>query len=348
METRHPYASKLMHMHALIYGSGAIGTWVGARLHERGVRVTFLGRGAHISALAERGLTLHEPGGTRHLAGLTVIDNSAGLSAPDLLFLGLKAHQLPPLVDDLRRLTGPHTAIIAPQNGVPWWQFHGQGGPYANRAVQSVDPGGRLLAALPGDQVLGAVINKGINIAAPGVLSFHNAPNSSLVLGAVAPAGAARVVPMLGAMAGPDWPGVNAPDIRAEKWNKLLLNVAINPLTALTGAYSGEAMRHPQGAALGMRLIEETLAVARAIGIDLDVAPAQRIQRARDIGNFKTSMAVDAEQGKPLEIEAIAGAVLELARLTRTATPALEAIYMAAKVLDSVLARKRAARAIGS
>lgn len=328
-------------MRALIYGSGAIGTWVGLRLHARGIDTTFLGRGAHIDALAARGATLREHEGTRHVAGLRAVTSARGLPAPDLLFLGLKAQQLPPLLDDLRALIGPHTAIIAPQNGVPWWQFHARPGPYAGRHVESVDPGGRLLAGLPGDQILGAVINKGVNIAEPGVLTFHNAPNSSLVLGAAAPAGEARVAQMLDAMAGRDWPGIHAPDIRLEKWNKLLLNVAINPLTALAGAYSGEAMRHPQGAALGVRLIEETVRVARAIGITLEVDPVQRIQRARDIGNFRTSMLVDAEQQRPLEIDAIAGAVLEIAQWTATATPALQAIYEAAKVLDSVLARKR-------
>jgi 2-dehydropantoate 2-reductase len=250
---------------------------------------------------------------------------------------------LPPLVDDLRRLIGPRTAIIAPQNGVPWWQFHGGPGPYAGRAVISVDPGGRLLAGLPGGQVFGAVINKGVHITAPGELSFHTAPNSSLVLGAAAAGGVARLPELVDVLAGADWPGVIAPDIRAEKWNKLLLNVAINPLTALSGAYSGEAMRHPQGAALGVRLIEETLAVAHALGMRLEVDPVQRIQRARDIGLFKTSMLVDAEQGRALEIDAIAGAVLELAQLTGTATPALQAIYQAAKVLDAALARKRGA-----
>lgn len=328
-------------MRALIYGSGAVGTWVGCRLHQCGVATTFLGRGAHIAALAANGALLHEPGGRRHLSGLHAVGSSAGLEAPDLLFLGLKAQQLPPLLEDIQRLTGPHTAIIAPQNGVPWWQFHAQPGPHGGRAIESVDPGGRLLAGLPGDQVFGAVINKGVMIDAPGELRFHSAPNSSLVLGAAAPAGASRVAELLEMMSGPDWPGIAAIDIRAEKWNKLLLNVAINPLTALTGAYSGDAMRHPQGAALGIRLIEETLAVARAIGIKLDVDPVQRIQRARDIGRFKTSMLVDAESGRALEIDAIAGAVLELARLTATSTPALEAIYDAAKVLDSVLARRR-------
>jgi len=329
-------------MKAIIYGSGAVGTWVGCRLHERGFDVTFLGRGPHLEALATTGVDIQEPLNPRRLPKLHAVKTAAGLGAPDLLFIGLKAQQLPEVIDDLRRLTGPHTVIIAPQNGVPWWQFHGQPGPYAGRAIESVDPGGKLLATLPGDQVLGAVINKGVNIAAPGVLTFHSAPNSSLVLGAAAAPGVPLVVPMLAAMTGPDWPGINAPDIRMEKWNKLLLNIAINPLTALAGAYSGEAMRHPQGAALGMRLIEETIAVARAVGITLDVDPAQRIQRARDIGNFKTSMAVDAEMRRPLEIDAIAGAVLELAQLSGTPAPAVEAIYQAAKVLDTVLARKRA------
>ncbi|HEY4375113.1 MAG TPA: 2-dehydropantoate 2-reductase [Burkholderiales bacterium] len=328
-------------MRALIYGSGAVGTWVGCRLHQCGVETTFLGRGAHIAALAKHGVLLHEPAGTRRIEGLRAVGNATSLEAPDILFLGLKAQQLPPLLGELKRLTGPRTAIIAPQNGVPWWQFHGAAGPYAGRAIQSVDPGGHLLARLPGDQIYGAVINKGVMISAPGELSFHAAPNSSLVLGAAAPVGEPRVAELLEVMSGADWPGIVAPDIRAEKWNKLLLNIAINPLTALTRAYSGEAMRHAQGAALGVRLIEETLAVARAIGITLEVDPAQRIQRARDIGRFKTSMLVDAEAGRALEIDAIAGAVLELGRLTNTPTPALEAIYQTAKVLDSVLARRR-------
>ena len=341
---RHPTKLRSLLMRTLIYGSGAVGTWVGCCLLARGHEVTFFGRGAHIEALAKNGVELREAGGTRRITGLHAVASTAQLTPPDLLFIGLKAHQLPDALDHLRRLTNSHTALIAPQNGVPWWQFHGVPGRYAGRAIQSVDPGGKLLAALPGDQVLGAVINKGVNIAAPGVLTFHNAPNSSLVLGAASTAGAPLVAPMLDAMTIPEWPGVHAPDIRMEKWNKLLLNVAINPLTALAGAYSGEAMRHPQGAALGMRLIEETVAVARAIGVELDVDPAQRIQRARDIGNFKTSMAVDAERAKPLEIDAIAGAVLELAQLTATPTPALQAIYQASKVLDAVLARKRGER----
>lgn len=330
-------------MRALIYGSGAVGTFVGARLHERGVDVTLLARGAHLQALAENGVTLIEAAGTRRVTGFKAVQDAASLAAPDLLFLGLKAQQLPGELPALRRLVGPHTAIVSPQNGVPWWQFHAQRGPWAGRHVESVDPGGALLAQLPGDQVIGAVINKGVNIAAPGELTFHNAPNSSIILGSASTLGEARLPALLDLLGDAAWPAVRAADIRQEKWNKLLLNVAINPLTALTNAYSGEAMRHPRGAALGVRLIEETLAVARAIGVNLEVDPEQRIARARDIGNFKTSMAIDAEQGRALEIDAIAGAVLELAGWTGTPAPALQAIYEAAKVLDAVLARKRGA-----
>src|SRR6201989_1661625 len=105
-------------MRALIYGSGAVGTWVGCRLHERGIDTTFHGRGAHIAALARDGVLLHEATGPRRIRNLRAVERAEGWAAPDILFLGLKAHHLPPLLEDLRRLVGPHTAIIAPQNGV--------------------------------------------------------------------------------------------------------------------------------------------------------------------------------------------------------------------------------------
>ncbi len=301
-----------------MFGAGAIGGFVAARLEAAGTKVSVVARGAHGAALASKGLVL-ESGGERITTHPHVVSDPGELGPQDYLFVTLKAHSLEPALPQMRKLIGPATTIVAGVNGLPWWYFYKLPGAFENRRLRSVDPSGALWEGLPPAQTLGCILYPAAEIAAPGVI--RHVANDRFSLGE--PDGSrserAEVLSKLMIAAGLKAPV--RPRLRDELWVKLWGNMAFNPISALTTATLDVITREPGSRALVRAVMLEGQAVAEAIGVKFAIGVDKRIEGAAEIGQHKTSMLQDLELGRPLEIEALLGSVVEVAEWVGVAVP---------------------------
>ncbi len=315
-----------------VFGAGAIGGFVAARLGAAGTKVSVVARGAHGAALAAKGLVL-DSGGTRTTTHPMVVSDPAELGPQDYLFVTLKAHSLEPALPQMRKLIGPSTTIVAGVNGLPWWYFYKLSGPLEDRRLHSVDPNGALWAGLPPAQTLGCILYPAAEIAAPGVI--RHVANDRFSLGE--PDGSrserAEILSKLLISAGLKAPV--RPRLRDELWVKLWGNMAFNPISALTTATLDVITGEPGSRALARAVMLEGQAVAEAIGIHFAISVDKRLDGAAEIGHHKTSMLQDLELGRPLEIEALLGSVVEVAGWVDVAAPLSNALL--------TLVRQRAA-----
>jgi len=319
-------------MRFAVVGAGAIGAYVGASLSRGGAEVVLIARGAHLAALRDRGVTVKSERGD-FTAHPEATDTIASVGPVDVVVLAVKAHQIAPIVDDLRALYHEQTAVISMQNGIPWWYFFGTGGRYAGHVVRSVDPDGAITAAIEPHRIVGCVIYSSTEIEAPGVI--RHIEGTRFTLGDPAGGKSERTRRIADAfIAG----GLKAPvedDIRPEIWLKLLGNMSFNPISALTRATLVDMCDDPGVEAIVRAMMEETNAVANALGVAIPVSIDKRIDGARRVGAHKTSMLQDLEQGKPLELDALTGAVVEIARLVGVPTPVTSQVF----ALTALLAR---------
>jgi 2-dehydropantoate 2-reductase len=238
-------------------------------------------------------------------------------------------------------LLGEHTAVIAAQNGIPWWYFHGVDGPYGGRRIESVDPGGAVSRVIPPERAIGCVVYAGTELEAPGVV--RHLEGTRFTIGEPDRTLSDRCRAFSEAMiAG----GLKCPveqDVRDEIWVKLMGNVAFNPLSALTRSTMAEICRHDDARRLVAAMMEETLEIAEAVGAHPQISIEKRLAGAERVGEHKTSTLQDLEAGKPLELAAIIGAVVELADLTRIDAPALRAVEAASSLLARTLGLSDAA-----
>jgi 2-dehydropantoate 2-reductase len=319
-----------------VVGAGAIGAYVGASLVRGGSPVTLVARGPHLAALQANGVRVESPRGNFEAQPAATSDIRS-IGPVDVVILALKAHQIVPIVDDLRSLYHAGTAVIAMQNGIPWWYFAGHGGAHDGYIVQSVDPGGKLSAAIEPERVVGCVIYCSTEIVSPGVIKHLEGTRFSL--GDPARGRSARTQRIADAfVAG----GLKAPvedDIRQDIWLKLLGNAAFNPISALTRATLVEMCDDPLVEPLVNAMMREAVAVAETLGIRFAITIEKRIDGARRVGAHKTSTLQDLEARKSLELDALTGAVVELGALTGIPTPATASVYALTKLLErSVLA----------
>ena len=314
-----------------VIGAGAIGAYVGAALARGGAEVTLVARGAHLAAMQAAGVRVESPRGDFHVHP-QVTDDVRTIGPVDVVVLALKAHQIAPIVDQLVPLLQAHTAVIAMQNGIPWWYFAGDPGPNEGRAIRSVDPDGRIGAAIAPERVVGCVIYSSTEIAAPGVIRHIEGTRYSLgdpIRGIAARTQAIAADFVAG--------GLKAPvesDIRADIWLKLLGNAAFNPISALTRATLVEMCDDAPVEALVREMMEESIAVASALGVPVTMSIDKRIDGARRVGAHKTSMLQDLEMRKSFEIEALVGAIVELGEISGVPTPATRHVYALTKLLE--------------
>jgi 2-dehydropantoate 2-reductase len=305
-----------------IVGAGAIGSFVGARLRLAGEEVVLLARGAHADALRSRGLMLLDLDRERQV-DVGVETDPAIVGAVDVLVLALKAHQLRDALPAIAALCGPATTVVSMQNGIPWW--YPLGHPIAEGwELTSVDPGGVLARAIPVERTLAASLYLAATVVAPGVVRHTH--GERIVLGAVAPAGAGRMKPVAAALgrAGFRVDATDAP--RREIWAKLLGNAAFNPVSALSRATMGQIQAQPRAMRLVRGVMLECLAVAAVLGDAPAIDPDARIAQSPQ-DDTKTSMLQDLEAGRPLEIDALLGAVVELGERSGSAVPLCSAVY---------------------
>jgi len=323
-------------MRICIIGAGAIGGLLAARLAANGERVTVVARGEHLRAIAANGLRLITEEG--EITGpVEVASDLASLEPHDLVVLAVKAHQLTPIAEDVGRLAAAGALVLTMQNGIPWWYFHKHGGPHEGRSLESVDPGGIIAQHLPVEQVIGAVVYPAAEIAAPGVIRLIEGNRFSLAELDNSASPRLQEVSRVFTAAGFKAPVVS--DIRAEIWTKLWGNMSFNPISALTGATLAGICAHPQGRALAADMMREAQAVGETLGIRFRIPLAKRIAGAEAVGEHKTSMLQDIEAGRPTEVDALVGSILELGAVAQVATPAIAAVYGCMRLLEDTRAK---------
>lgn len=323
-------------MRYAVVGAGAIGAYVGASLVGAGAEVVLIARGPHLTAMRRSGLrviTAHDeitvaPGCT---------DDCRDVGPVDVVIVALKAHQIAGMLDQIGHLVRPDTLIVSMQNGVPWWYFQRHGGPLDGHVLDCVDPGGRLARAFDPANVVGCAVYSSAEMIAPGVI--RHIEGTRYTLGH--PGGA--ITPRLERIAA-DFRagGLKAPvveNVRTDVWTKLLGNVCFNPLSALTRSTLGELAGDALVAPTVRAMMTETLAVAARLGITVDVSIDRRIDGARRVGDHKTSTLQDIEAGRPLEVDCIIGAVVELGDLLGVDVSTTRHVYGLTKMLDRSMRR---------
>ncbi len=318
-------------MRIAILGAGAIGAYVGAALDRGGADVTLIARGEHLRALQANGVEVRSPRGDFH-AHPAATDDFDALGGADAIFIGLKAGSLPGLAPRIASALRPGTAVIAAQNGLPWWYFQSHPGPLEDTILEAVDPGGAIAAAIPPEAVIGCVIYCSTEIVAPGVI--RHIEGTRFAIGEPNGEVSERCRELSKAfVAG----GLKCPverRIREQIWLKLIGNVAFNPVSALTGGTLGELGTEPELVVVLRAILEECMAVAAELGIELPVSLERRLEAGFEVGDHKTSMLQDLEAGKPLELDCMTGAVIELAGRLGLDTPHTQTVHAVAKLLD--------------
>jgi 2-dehydropantoate 2-reductase len=320
-----------------VVGAGSIGGYLGALLSAAGDDVTFIARGANLEAIRSRGMRVVTEEGREVIAkNVRVFDKMSEAGAHETVLLAVKAHQVAAVAGDLHHLCDAGTSIVTLQNGIPWWYFQRHGGRYDGMPVVAADPDGSIARAVDPARIIGTVVYPAAVLEAPGVVKVVEGKRFTLgeLDGSTTPrieAIAARLVAA----------GFKAPisgELRAEIWLKLIGNLAFNPISALTRATLQDLLRYPLTRALCEQMMTEAETIATKLGITMRVGIERRIAGAEKVGAHKTSMLQDVEHGRPLEIEALVGAVVELGRLTGTPTPHIDAVYACAKLLGQTIA----------
>jgi 2-dehydropantoate 2-reductase len=310
-----------------VLGAGAIGAYVGAALSRGGADVTLIARGAHMAAMATRGVRVLSPRGD-FTAGPAVTDQIEAVADADVVFVALKAYSLPEIAPRLGSLLAPGAAVIWAQNGIPWWYFQSTPEP----GLESVDPGGVIADSISPEHNVGCVVFCSTEIIEPGVIK--HVEGTRFTLGEPDGSESERLKLISAAFAAG---GLRAPveaRLRDQIWLKLVGNVAFNPVTALTGATLGQLAATPEMPDLLRAIFSECAEVAARLGISFPVALDRRLEAGLAVGDHKTSMLQDLEAGKRLELDCMTGAIVELAQRLDVEVPHITAVHACAKLLD--------------
>ncbi len=321
-------------MKICVVGAGAIGGYMAVRLANAGHEVSAIARGPHLAAIKANGMTLVE-GDDRQVAAMRATDQITDLDAQDVVLLALKAHQIAPVVDQLPSLFGPDTVLVTLQNGIPWWYFQKLEGPYTNRVVETVDPGGVLLKAVDPDRVIGCIAYPAATIAEPGVI--QHVEGNRFPVGELDGRESERVKAIASLFEEGGFKARVLDDIRSEIWLKLWGNLTFNPISAVTHSTLVDICQFPLTRTLAATMMTEAQAVAERLGAHFRVPMERRISGAESVGKHKTSMLQDVEVGKPLEIDGMLGVVIELAEMTDVEVPTLRALYACVSLLNKTI-----------
>ncbi len=326
-------------MKICIVGAGAIGGMLGVKFAMSGHDVTLILRGANLAAVQKGGLRLIEEDGKELLAQpikATSVIAEAGVQ--DVVILALKAHQVAAVAAELPALMHADTRIITMQNGIPWWYFHKLpaevGQRYAGTPVKSVDPDGIIAKYIPVDRVIGSVVYPASEVIRPGVIKVIE--GNRFTLGELDGSDTPSILAISEAFKNAGFKSPVISDIRSEIWLKLWGNLSFNPISALTHATLEDICVFPATRELAANMMREAQTIGEKLGVHFRVSLEKRINGAQAVGQHKTSMLQDVELGRPIELEALVGSVIELGRITETPTPNIDAVY----ALTSLLANK--------
>jgi 2-dehydropantoate 2-reductase len=310
-------------MKICVYGAGAVGGLIAGRLAQGAHEVSVVARGAHLTAILKDGLKIDAEG--RQTAVRVKANNDPGRLGPqDCVIVAVKAQSLPEVAASIGPLLGDDTSIVTAMNGVPWWFFDRLAFGGGKLRLESLDPGGRISAAMPTSRIVGCVVHLAASTPAPGVIR-HNM-GRRLILGEPGGHNTARTLEIVAALGEAGFEAEASPFIEKEFWVKLLGNVSFNPVSALTLATADRLIADDYVKAYMVTIMRECLAIGRAVGVDAAIDPEARIDMARKLGAFKTSMQQDMEAGKPLEIDGLLTGTLEIARKAGVPAPFTESL----------------------
>ncbi|MBC7608307.1 MAG: 2-dehydropantoate 2-reductase [Polaromonas sp.] len=328
-------------MKICVVGAGAIGGMLGVKLALSGHEVTLIMRGANLEAVTQNGLRLIEVNGTELLARPVLATSSiAAAGVQDMVILGMKAHQVAAVAADLPQLMHEGTRVVTMQNGIPWWYFHKLPGAYSGLPVRAVDPDGVIAQYIPINSVIGSVVYPASEVIRPGVIKVIEGNRFTL-----------------GEIDGTDTPGIRAvsdafkaagfkapvsTDIRSEIWLKVWGNLSFNPISALTHATLEDICQYSPTRDLAAAMMTEAKLIGEKLGVQFKVSLEKRIAGAQAVGQHKTSMLQDVEQGRALELQALVASVMELGQVTQTPTPTINAVYALASLLAKNLQQHNA------
>ncbi len=323
-------------MKICVVGAGSIGGLLGVKLALAGEDVTLIARGPHLRAMRRNGLRITYRDGTSQLArNVPATSDMRACGAQDLVILALKAHQIGPVVDDIRSLFGPDTMVLTTQNGLPWWYFQRHGGEFDGYRIETLDPDGRLSDGIEARRIIGCIAYPAASIASPGVI--RHIEGTRFPVGELDGSESERVKRISETLTGAGFKSPVLTDIRSEIWLKAWGNLSFNPISALCHATLEDICRFAPTRKLAANMMTEAQSIAGKLGVTFRVPLEKRIDGAEKVGRHKTSMLQDVEAGRALETEALIGAVLELGRLTKTPTPYIDAIYAAVTLLGRTI-----------
>ncbi len=311
-------------MRAVIVGPGAVGVWMGERLAAAGWIVSALARGSTLAALRDHGLRVIEQGEIR-TAPVIASDDPVALGPQDYVIVSLKAQALPEVAPRLAPLMHDETAVVSAMNGIPWWFFHRFGGALEDTRLETVYRGGRIAEALPPARVIGCVLHNSITSPEPGLSQLVGIDR--LIFGEPDGTASQRVEILAEAFRAARVRTETPTDIRTPIWVKLWGNMYANPISALTGAGTADMLADEQVQALCLQMMREMATLGEGLGLPFPITPEARMDIARKLGNFRTSMLQDMDQGRPLELDPILGALVELGGKMGLTTPGLSAVY---------------------
>lgn len=310
-------------MKICIFGAGAIGGYMGAKLAEAGADVSLVARGPHLAAMKDKGLTLIEEGEAKTYE-VNASDNAADLGPQDYVIVTLKAHSVPPVVPKMQPLIGEGTTIVSGVNGVPWWYFHKHGGALEGTRLASVDPGDAQWNGFGPDRVLGCVVYPAAEVSEPGVVKHIEGTRFSL--GEPDGSKSDRALALSKALSAASLKAPVRPRLRDEIWVKLWGNLSFNPISALTHATLDVLCTSDDTRPIARAMMVEAQAVAEELGVKFPIDVDRRIDGGAAVGAHRTSMLQDLDAGRPMEIDALVASVQELGRLTGKPTPTIDTV----------------------
>jgi 2-dehydropantoate 2-reductase len=310
-------------MKVCIVGAGAIGGILAARLARAGHDVSAIARGAHLQAIQAHGLTL-KSAGEKFTADIRAAADPADLAPQDYVILTLKAPALPGIAASLTPLLGPDTVIVTAMNGVPWWFCHALTGPLAGRSLPSTDPNGVLGETLTRERLLGCVVHAGASVPEPGVV--NHAAGNLFIVGDASRRLTAPAAELAEALADTGLDGRSTDDIHGEIWMKLIGNMGMGPICALTGATLVGLARDADVRPIAAAMMQEASDVGDALGLPMDMSVEARIELGAELGEFKPSILQDLERGRPLEIDAMVTVVSEMGEIAGIPTPTVDTV----------------------
>jgi 2-dehydropantoate 2-reductase len=311
-------------MRICVVGAGAIGGYLASKLARSGIDVSVVARGAHLEAIKRSGLTLREKGG-EFVVQLAASADPMEMPSVDYVIVALKAHQVAGVAAGVRHLCGENGAVVTAANGVPWWYTYGLSGPLQDKRIEAVDPGGVIWDAIGPERAIGCVVWPAAEIAAPGVI--QHVMSERFDLGEPTGERSDRVVRLSQAMIAAGLKAPIRPRLRDDIWTKLWGNCCFNPISALTGATLEQITSDPLLRDLCRRVMTEAQAVGEATGARFLLDLEKRIDAAGSTGAHKTSMLQDLELGRPMEIDALVTAVVELAGMAGIDCPNLQSVH---------------------